>query len=67
MFSCTFSSKTALSRAQTKDIQFTINFPVIYSYRLRFCSIVAYHNLAYSASIHVQNILYYVVKGKDSY
>jgi hypothetical protein len=64
MFSCTFSSKTVLSRAQTKDIQFTINFPVIYAYRLRFCSTVAYPNLAYSASNHVQTIFILSGEGK---
>jgi hypothetical protein len=56
MFSCTFSSKSVLSRAYTKDTQFTINLPVIYAYHLRFSSTTAYPNLAYSAANHVQNI-----------
>jgi hypothetical protein len=56
MFSCTFSSKSVLSRAHTKDSQFTINLPVIYVHHLRFSSTIAYPKLAYSAANHVQNI-----------
>jgi len=64
MFSCTFSSKSVLSRAHTKDTQFTINLPVICVYRLRFSSTTAHPNLAYSAANHVQNIFIPVGAGK---
>ena len=64
MFSCTFSSKSVLSRAHTKDSQFTINLPVIYAHHLRFFSTIAYPNLAYSDANHVQNIFIPVGVGK---
>jgi len=44
MFSCTFSSKSVLSRAHTKDTQFTMNLPVICAYHPYFSSIIAYLN-----------------------
>jgi hypothetical protein len=58
MFSCTFSSKSILSRAHTKDTQFTIKLPVIYAYRPRFSNTIAYPNLPYSAANHVLNIFF---------
>jgi hypothetical protein len=63
-FSCTFSSKSVLSRAHTKDTQFTINLPVIYAYHLRFSSAISYPSLAYSAANHVQNNVIPVGEGK---
>jgi hypothetical protein len=65
MLSCTFSYKSVLSRAHTKDTQFTINIPVIYAYHLRFSSTIAYLNLAYSAANHIQNIFILVGAGKE--
>ena len=64
MFSCTFSSKSVLSREHTKYTQFTIKLSVIYAYHLRFYSTIAYRNLAYSAANHVQNIFIPVGAGK---
>jgi len=54
MFSCTFSSKSVLSRAHTKDTQFSINLICVYC--LRFSSTIAHPNLAYSAANRFQNI-----------
>jgi len=65
MFSCTFSPKSVLSRAHTKNTQFTINLPVICVYRLRFSSTIAHLNLAYSAANHIKNNLIPVGAGKE--